>query len=299
MRGREYRPLDPRCRRGVGLFLEYLTRTTRDPGWSQMRVIGTLSLIVWRSRCAVWKAPSVRMRPADFHVVGSGTISEDIPDVSESGSATGSMIGSGGFGGTFTAGGSFPPPMCPSTGTTVEGTLVLTAASGDSLLEQVSGSACVSAFEAATVPSTLRYVINGGTGRFHYATGHGSDKGLSVFSIGNFPVNASGSTTFTENGTIDLNFSARLAATPARCTQLLTARVMGNGIASVKWSLNRRPIRGRAVPRKSRYVASVKLSPGADRLTVRVTFVASSRVHARTFHRTVLGCSTSSPKFTG
>lgn len=234
----------------------------------------------------------------NFRVSGSGTISENVGSVSESGSAMGTLIGSGRFDGRFTAG--FPAP-CPSTSSTVRGRLELTAANGDSLMEQLSGTYCQSATDPPTTASTATYVIRGGTGRFQYATGHGSTTSLSVFSTGNFPTTSSGPTTLVERGTIELNSpSARLAATPVRCVQGdLTAQVTGHGIASVKWSLNGRPIKGHTERSQTRYAAPVKLSPGLHRLTAKVTFVASSHVRARTFHRTVLGCSPAPPPFTG
>ena len=67
----------------------------------------------------------------------------------------------------------------------------------------------------------------------------------------------------------------------------------------MSWALNGSPIPGHTVHRQTRYVASVKLSPGPHRLGARVTFIASSHTHARTFHRIVLGCSAAPPQFTG
>ena len=168
--------------------------------------------------------------------------------------------------------------------------LVLAAANGGTLREKLSGTACQSVLEPPTIASDQTFVIEGGTGPFQYATGHGSMTGTSVFSTGNYPVTSSGSTTFTEGGRIELNLSARLSATPAKCVQAaLPARVTGKGIASVEWSLNGTPVKGHTVRRKTRYAALVKLSPGRHRLTARVTFIAPGLAPAQTFHRTVLG----------
>ena len=228
----------------------------------------------------------------------SGRISENVGTVSSSGSATGSLIGSGSFAGNV--GVNSVPLDCPSTSSAINGRLVLAAATGGTLREKLSGTACQSVLAPPTIASDQTFVIEGGTGPFQYATGHGSMTSTSVFSTGNYPVTSSGSTTFTERGRIDLNLSARLSATPAKCVQAaLPARVTGKGIASVEWSLNGTPVKGHTVRRKTRYAALVKLSPGRHRLTARVTFIAPGLAPAQTFHRVVLGCSPSPPVFTG
>ena len=93
---------------------------------------------------------------------------------------------------------------------------------------------------------------------------------------------------------------ARLTSTPVRCVPgQFTARINGVGISSVTWALNGSPIAGHTAHRQTRYLASVKLSPGPHRLSARVTFIASSHTHDRTLHRIVLGCSAAPPQFTG
>ena len=94
--------------------------------------------------------------------------------------------------------------------------------------------------------------------------------------------------------------SARLAGIPAACVLApLVVRVRGTGIASVSWSLDGKPIRGRAVHPGTWYAASVSLTPGLHRLIVRVTFVQRSHHRARVFHRSVSGCPSAPPRVTG
>jgi hypothetical protein len=86
--------------------------------------------------------------------------------------------------------------------------------------------------------------------------------------------------------------SARLSGIPVPCASArFTLHMTGIGISSVAWSLDGARLRGHTVDRATRYVASVRLSPGRHKLTVRVTFTASSQAHARTLRRSVLGCS--------
>jgi hypothetical protein len=86
--------------------------------------------------------------------------------------------------------------------------------------------------------------------------------------------------------------SAKLNGIPVPCASArFTLRVTGIGISSVAWSLDSKRLTGHSVDRATRYVASVRLSPGRHKLTVRVKFTASSQAHARTFRRSVLGCS--------
>ena len=86
--------------------------------------------------------------------------------------------------------------------------------------------------------------------------------------------------------------SAKLTGIPVPCASArFTLRVTGIEISSVVWSLDSKRLKGRNVDRGTRYVASVRLSPGRHELTVRVKFSASSQTHARTFRRSVLGCS--------
>jgi hypothetical protein len=85
---------------------------------------------------------------------------------------------------------------------------------------------------------------------------------------------------------------AKLSPTPVPCADArFTIHVTGIGISSVAWSLDRKRLYGHAVDRGTHYVASIRLSPGRHQLTVKVRFTASSQTHARTFRRSVLGCS--------
>jgi hypothetical protein len=85
---------------------------------------------------------------------------------------------------------------------------------------------------------------------------------------------------------------ARLGGIPVRCASgRFISRVTGIGISSVVWSLDSQRIPGHSVDRGTDYVASLRLSPGRHELTVEVRFTASSQTHARTFRRSVRGCS--------
>jgi len=85
--------------------------------------------------------------------------------------------------------------------------------------------------------------------------------------------------------------NAKLTGIPAACTSAgFTVRVTGAGISSVTWSLDSKTIKGRSVHRGTQYAASIRLSPGRHKLTVKVKFTASSQTHALTFRREVLGC---------
>ncbi len=70
----------------------------------------------------------------------------------------------------------------------------------------------------------------------------------------------------------------------------IIARINGRGISSVRWSLDGHPIHGRAEHRGTRYAASIPVSRSSHRLTIGVTFEASTQTHPRTFHRIVYGC---------
>jgi hypothetical protein len=86
--------------------------------------------------------------------------------------------------------------------------------------------------------------------------------------------------------------SAKLSGIPVPCASArFTLHVTGTGISSVAWALDSNRLKGHSVDRGTRYVASVRLSPGRHQLTVRVRFTVSSQTRARTFHRGVLGCS--------
>jgi hypothetical protein len=86
--------------------------------------------------------------------------------------------------------------------------------------------------------------------------------------------------------------TAKLSRVPVPCASArFTMHVTGTGISSVAWSLDSKRIRGRSIDRGTRYVASVRVSPGRHKLIVKVKFTASSQTHAHTFRRNVLGCS--------
>jgi hypothetical protein len=93
---------------------------------------------------------------------------------------------------------------------------------------------------------------------------------------------------------------ATLSPTPAVCVPTkYIARVDGRRIASVRWRLDGRTVTGHTVHSRTRYVAALVLAPGPHRLIVKVRFKRSSHTAQRTFHRTVLGCSSGPPIFTG
>jgi hypothetical protein len=86
--------------------------------------------------------------------------------------------------------------------------------------------------------------------------------------------------------------SAMLSGIPVPCASArFTLHVTGIGISSIAWSLDSKRINSQSVDRGTRYVASVRLSPGRHKLTVRVRFTAASQAHVHTFRRSVLGCS--------
>jgi hypothetical protein len=86
--------------------------------------------------------------------------------------------------------------------------------------------------------------------------------------------------------------TAQLTGAPVRCASApLRITVTGDAISSVKWSLDGRKIKGHTLRPATRYAASIRISPGTHKVKIRVKFQASSETHARTFHRTVVGCS--------
>lgn len=85
--------------------------------------------------------------------------------------------------------------------------------------------------------------------------------------------------------------SARLGRTPAPCAaQPFSALVTGANIAAVHWSLDKRPLRGRALRRARSYWARIILPPGPHTLDATVTFQASAFTPNVTFRRAVSGC---------
>ena len=84
---------------------------------------------------------------------------------------------------------------------------------------------------------------------------------------------------------------AKLTGIPTGCVRSrFTARVLGTAIASVRWSLDRKLIRGRAVHPGTSYAALVRPGPRRHRLTVTVKFKAAAQTHPRTFRRVVVSC---------
>ncbi|HTN23396.1 MAG TPA: hypothetical protein VL120_05380, partial [Solirubrobacteraceae bacterium] len=99
--------------------------------------------------------------------------------------------------------------------------------------------------------------------------------------------------------------TARLTG-PARCvTRAFSVKVTGRGIASVKFTLDRRTLKTvRAI--NGRTVFSVRINPRGQgtkphRVTARVTFKASADTKARTLRYVYLGCPQQAtlPQFTG
>ncbi len=85
--------------------------------------------------------------------------------------------------------------------------------------------------------------------------------------------------------------SAKLTGVPAACASgRFTVRVIGLGISSVTWRLGSRRIRGRIIARGQRYAALIRLSPGRNKLTVKVRFSAAGDAQARTFRQVLHGC---------
>jgi PKD domain len=116
-----------------------------------------------------------------------------------------------------------------------------------------------------------------------------------------------GGSTATANSTITITAaapvhhgSARLTGIPASCTlSAFRVQVKGKLISSAAFSLGGRHLKSRTVHRGKQYAATLSLSPGTHRLTVKVKFRKSSHTAPRTFHRTVSGCKAPPPKFTG
>lgn len=85
--------------------------------------------------------------------------------------------------------------------------------------------------------------------------------------------------------------ATRLTGIPKVCVRArFTARVTGEAIAGVKWSLDRRRVRGRTVHQGRSYAASVRTRPGDHRLTVTVSYDPASRSPTHRFHRRLVGC---------
>ena len=77
------------------------------------------------------------------------------------------------------------------------------------------------------------------------------------------------------------------------------ARVKGTQIASVKFYLDGKRIKGHTVHRGREYSARVVFSGGKHHLTAKVTFKKSSHTKAKTLRRTISHCRIKPPRFTG
>lgn len=94
--------------------------------------------------------------------------------------------------------------------------------------------------------------------------------------------------------------SATPGGIPPGCVRApFTAHVSGIAISTVTWSLDGKRIKGKTVRPGARYIATIAPRAGAHHLAIHVTFVASAQSPAHTFHRTVSGCATPTPQFTG
>ena len=69
-----------------------------------------------------------------------------------------------------------------------------------------------------------------------------------------------------------------------------TAEVTGVAITSVRWSLDRRAVRGQALQNGQQYAARVTPLPGRHTLGVTVTFAPATVTPSLTISRTVIGC---------
>jgi PKD repeat protein len=93
--------------------------------------------------------------------------------------------------------------------------------------------------------------------------------------------------------------TASLTTPPACVLNGFVATVRGREISGVTFTLDGSKKTTSTGHRGTLYSASITVSPGAHHLTVQVTFLRASRTRTRTFERTVTGCPTVVPKFTG
>ncbi len=107
-------------------------------------------------------------------------------------------------------------------------------------------------------------------------------------------------TTATSQVVVSSTGTARLRGVPVACVlNSFSAAVSGKRIARVRFLLDGKKVASKTAHRGTRYTAMVPLTPGTHRLTVKVSFTASSHTRARTFRVTVAGCKAPVPKFTG
>ncbi len=146
--------------------------------------------------------------------------------------------------------------------------------------------------------------VSAGSGHFAVSASH------TYGSTGTFTVtitikDAGGSTVTTTSKVILASTpgptgSAKLTGAPAACVLMpVNLSVKGKQIASVTWFVNGRKVKGRTVKRGTSYSVRIPVSAGAHHITVKVRFRKSSHTRSHTFHRTVSGCKTPPPKFTG
>jgi hypothetical protein len=136
---------------------------------------------------------------APFKATGSGTVS-GAGRTTFAGTVQASHLGRGTFSGIeFTP---LFPPLCSSgSGTPTSGSNALTAANGDVLQTEFSGTVCQSAPFTDAFDLTATYTITGGTGRFANATGTGTTISHAEFG----PGFSAGPDTITTSGIIDLH----------------------------------------------------------------------------------------------
>ena len=153
-------------------------------------LLALLALGVFSTMGAAHAAPGGTDRP--LRMTGTGTATVIPPEFS--GTFHGTTSGKGTFSGSFVVGGL--PPSCPAS-TPITYAVTFTAANGDTINQNASGTACATGTNK--FHGTATYTITGGTGRYATATGTGSfitdtDFGNDLFGPGVL--------TFTEDGTI-------------------------------------------------------------------------------------------------
>ena len=162
----------------------------------------------------------------------------------------------------------------------------------------VSAHACVAVTSGGTMPLAVRWDGKRWTVETLPTQGYAIENlnGLACVSanvcsaVGNFSISGQ-QRTLVFRSSAPLPARAKLTGIPVGCVRSrFTARVVGTAIASVKWSLDRRLIRGRAVYRGTLYAAVIRPGPRRHRLAVTVTFKAAAQTHPRTFRRFVVSC---------
>jgi hypothetical protein len=132
-----------------------------------------------------------------FHLSGSGTL--NFGGGTQSGSVSGTMIGTGEVSGQFFLTGPIYPCSAGNTDINTLGLQTITAADGSTLTQQLDGVTCQSG--PTTYVTTSTYTITGGTRRFSGATGTGTHVRTVDFPNG---TSSPGTWTMTQDGTINL-----------------------------------------------------------------------------------------------